>query len=462
MDETASPLAAPPRSTWSDKPTRSKAPLIFFLLMVLIAMSVTLVLLEKNKRQPPLTLPSASSRVEPLDVRTPAPDEAAAKTALQQAEEDLKSTGSVPVQPRLEDPVDLITSIGNALANQDFATAEKLIGERAMSDETRARLKQMVSSQQLKLRAPNPVREVGEIELNRRARYALELTDREPGRDRIYFDLLKNGGLWEVDKITLPPADGEAIPRAMMVDALGITDSFLLAVLSQNFTLAREFVNREKVSDATLAGLCILFEEGNYRLRSEKPLRAILQKDDLTSFLANVQAADGTPAGQFAIILKKTPAQPNWVIDELNLDQLLSDYAQRFAGGDVYYTPLIKNPSGGDTLVLYFEFDEEKLTLRTQRQLTIVAMILKTDLKKKIHLSGHTDALGSAGYNQGLSQSRANAVKAYLIQNGVAAEQILTAAKGFTEPRRPNVKATGEDDPEGRRANRRTEIYLDF
>jgi outer membrane protein OmpA-like peptidoglycan-associated protein len=447
--------------SWREHNPRSKAPLIFFLLMVLLAMSTTLILLEKNKRARRVAFANGSQQSETLDVRSSAANQTA-KDPMKQAEDTLKTAGSVPVMPRRDDPVDLITSIGNALANQDFATAEKLIGERAMNGETRARLKEMVASQQLKLKAPNPVREVGELEINRRSRYALELKDREPGRDRIYFDLVKNNGMWEVDKLVLPPADGEVIPRAMMVDALGVTDSFLLAVLNQNFTLAREFVNREKVSDATLAGLCILFEEGNYRLRPEKPLRAILQKDDLTSFLANVQAADGSQAGQFAIILKKTSLNPNWVIDELNLDQLLSDYAQRFAGGDVYYTPLIKNPAGGDTLVLYFEFDEERLTARTERQLAIVAMILKTDVKRKIHLSGHTDALGSAGYNQELSLQRANAVKDYLIKSGVAAEQIITAAKGFTEPRRPNVKATGEDDPEGRRANRRTEIYLDF
>lgn len=448
-------------TSWRQPAPRSKAPLIFFLLLVLIAMSVTLILLEKNKRESKIALSSSSEKPQALQVnpQTPATPP---RTALQEAEENLKTTGSQPQQPKREDPIDLITSIGNALANQDFATAEKLIGERAMNPETRERLKQLSSSQQLKLRAPNPVREVGEMELNKKARYALELADREPGRDRIYFDLVKNGLLWEVDKLTLPPADGEAIPRAMLVDSLGITDSFLLAVLNQNFTLAKEFVNTEKVSDATLAGLCILFEEGNYRLRPEKPLRAILQKDDLASYLANVQAADGTQAAQFAIILKKNTTNPNWIIDDLNLDQLLSDYAQRFAGGDVYYTPLIKNPAGGDTLVLYFEFDEERLTLRTERQLAIVAMILKTDTRKKIHLSGHTDALGSADYNQGLSQKRANAVKAYLISAGVNPQQIITAAKGLTEPRRPNVKATGEDDPEGRRANRRTEIYLDF
>lgn len=455
-DTTAS-VAAP--STWRESSPKSKAPLIFFLFVVLLALSSTLVMLECSKRQRNLSKTNAAP--------PPAPDLAekppvVPKDPLKEAEENLKDTGIAPLQPHAEDPLDLITSIGNALVNKDYETAEKLIGKQAITPATMERLKQLSTQGQFKLRVPNPVREVGELELNKRARYSLELAEREAGRDRIYFDLMKEGQLWKVEKITLPPADGEAVPRALIVDSLGISDSFLLAALNQNFTLAKEFVNTEKVSDATLAGLCILFEEGNYQLRAEKPLRAVLQKENMASFLANVEAADGTQAAQFSLTLKKDANNPNWVIDELNLDQLLSDYAKRVAGGDVYYTPLIKNPSGGDTLVLYFDFDAEQLSLRTERQLAIVAMILKTDTKKKIHLSGHTDALGSADYNKTLSGKRAESVKEFLIKAGVDPTQIITAAKGLSEPRRPNVTAEGDDDPDGRRANRRTEIYLDF
>ena len=99
---------------------------------------------------------------------------------------------------------------------------------------------------------------------------------------------------------------------------------------------------------------------------------------------------------------------------------------------------------------------------RTRRQLEIVSMILSADPGKKITLSGHTDALGTEDYNNSLSSRRADVVRDFLIKAGVAARQIVTVAKGASQPRRPNVTETGEDNPEGRRANRRTEIYLDF
>jgi outer membrane protein OmpA-like peptidoglycan-associated protein len=141
---------------------------------------------------------------------------------------------------------------------------------------------------------------------------------------------------------------------------------------------------------------------------------------------------------------------------------LLAEYARRVAGGDVYYSPLVKNPAGGDTLALYFEFDEDEMNPRTRRQLEIVSHILRADPGKKITLSGHTDALGTEDYNHSLSARRAVAVKNFLIGAGVRAAQIVTIAKGASQPRRPNVTESGEDNPEGRRANRRTEIYLDF
>ena len=275
----------------------------------------------------------------------------------------------------------------------------------------------------------------------------------------MFFDVVQNAGQWSVAKVLFPESDAAAH------DPLGIADTFILALLRQDFRAAKSYVQPGTVSDATLAGLCILFEEGNYRLRPKKPLRSILTKETLATFLANVEASDGSQAAQFSLSMRPAALQaaaPQWQVTELNLDQLLSDYAQRIAGGDVYYTPLIRNPQGGDTLVLYFDFDAQELTPRTQRQLQIVASILRTDGQKKLHLSGHADGLGSENYNLGLSAGRAEQVKAFLVKQGVDQAQIVTSAKGFREPRRPNTKQTGEDDPEGRRVNRRAEIYLDF
>lgn len=51
----------------------------------------------------------------------------------------------------------------------------------------------------------------------------------------------------------------------------------------------------------------------------------------------------------------------------------------------------------------------------------------------KVTITGHTDQLGSAAYNRGLSQRRANSVKAYLVSKGIAANRLVAQGVGSTK-----------------------------
>src|SRR5690606_8329073 len=126
---------------------------------------------------------------------------------------------------------DLVARIAKAIEAGDLATAAKLIGKDALDPTTLERLKKLAANQAIRLRQPGGVREVGELELNALARWALELDGREAGRDRIFLDLRRKQGAWSVEKITLPPAADEPIPKAILADSLGTADAFLQAVL---------------------------------------------------------------------------------------------------------------------------------------------------------------------------------------------------------------------------------------
>ncbi|MCX8239224.1 MAG: OmpA family protein [Akkermansiaceae bacterium] len=358
------------------------------------------------------------------------------------------------------DPETLLKKIGKALEASDLKETTTLIGQKALDASHLKGLQALAEKGDFRLSAMDPVVEIGELEPNRKSRWALNMQGEQTGA-RIYFDLLRGDtGKWAVDKIKLP--DEEVPGRAVFVDALGITAAFLQAALDQNFDDAKSFVDSEKVSDAKIAGLCIIFEEAKYKLRAQKPLRAMFNKDLTAGFVAHVEDETGEKAADFGLNVQRVSANQPWRVTEVNLDSLLADYADRVAGGDVHFTPLIKNPAGGDTLILYFGFDEDGLTPRTQRQLNIVAGLLNLDPNKKLTLSGHTDALGTDEYNNVLSGRRAGAVESYLLEVGVSSEQIVALAEGEAKPRRPNSTEEGEDNPTGRRANRRTEIYLDF
>jgi len=440
---------------------RSRVPYFFLGLAAVLAIAAVVLLILRPGSEP---APVPADPVVLADEEVPAVEPDRIETldeapAMESPDEVLADLG---IGVAAVDPAELVSRIGKALEEGDLATVGRLVGKDALDQETLERLKRMASNHPLRLREPEGVREVGELELNALARWALELEGFESGRDRIFLDLRRREGKWSVERLTLPPGVDEPIPRAILADPLGVADAFLQAVLRQDFEFAREFVDQEQVSDAKIAGLCILFEEGEYRLRPSKPLRSLFRREDTVGFLANVQTRDGSQAAQFSMTLRQPPVPSNWIVYEINLDQLLADYARRVAGGDLYYSPLVKNPQGGDTLALYFDFDEDAINPRTERQLQIVAQILLTDPGKKLTLSGHTDSLGTEAYNNQLSARRAAVVRDFLAASGVPSSQIVTLAKGASQPRRPNVTETGDDDPEGRRVNRRTEIYLDF
>jgi outer membrane protein OmpA-like peptidoglycan-associated protein len=70
-----------------------------------------------------------------------------------------------------------------------------------------------------------------------------------------------------------------------------------------------------------------------------------------------------------------------------------------------------------------------------------------------VEIHGHTDNVGKRAYNMKLSMDRANAVKEYLVQRGIAESRITTKGFGFDKPIVPN------DSPENRQKNRRIEFF---
>ena len=80
--------------------------------------------------------------------------------------------------------------------------------------------------------------------------------------------------------------------------------------------------------------------------------------------------------------------------------------------------------------------------------------LLEEHPARTVVIEGHTDSLGAQGFNHGLSQRRADAVKAYLIARGVETRRVSSLGKGESEPVAPNHSAAG------RRCNRRVEVII--
>jgi OOP family OmpA-OmpF porin len=101
----------------------------------------------------------------------------------------------------------------------------------------------------------------------------------------------------------------------------------------------------------------------------------------------------------------------------------------------------------------YFDFD--KATLKPAGKERIDAEIVRPMTEHpelRALVEGHTDSIGSEAYNQRLSERRANAVRDYMVGQGIAPSRITTKGWGKSKPVADNKTK------EGRAKNRRVEV----
>jgi OOP family OmpA-OmpF porin len=244
-------------------------------------------------------------------------------------------------------------------------------------------------------------------------------------------------------------------------DALGAASEFLSSLIGRDFRTARQLTNPGKVPHEKLAGLCIVFEEGGYTPDSDHPVTVTAENGGQAWAITKVRPADGGSESEIGMEMQRQ-ADGSWRVESVDFSRLLDAYVKATAAGTVFYAPIVRSPSGGESIVIYFEFDRSVLHPRAVQQLKIVAELLKSDPARRLRLTGHADSLGADDYNYRLSHERAAAVRGQLALLGVAASQIETIGFGASAPLDPNRLDGGVDNPAGRSRNRRTEIHLDF
>ncbi|MDZ4370783.1 MAG: OmpA family protein [Phenylobacterium sp.] len=108
-----------------------------------------------------------------------------------------------------------------------------------------------------------------------------------------------------------------------------------------------------------------------------------------------------------------------------------------------------------------FDFDKASIRQEGRGGLeTLARLIQASGGDDAISIEGYTDSHGEEAYNLALSQRRAEAVKAFLVQQGVAEDRLRTVGLGEQRPVAPNARPDGSDDEDGRQRNRRVEVIL--
>ncbi len=450
------------------------------------------------------------SRLQPAAPEPVAP--AAAPTAVTPPPAPVVTPPPAPAKPKAPPPappadrfgfarpLDLGREMARSLASADFDRAGRLA---AVADPDQAAqltelFQNLARDLKVKVGREDQVELLGLVADKTRLALPLSL----PGHDqplRLELDLERDAKMgWKIASLQLPkelamalpaPADPQpaapaspaspakpaspkmakptAAPRVLVrvathPDALSFASEFVRVLLRHDFGAARRLVDESKVTAQRLAGLCIVFEEGRYEMKPERPLIVTVANPEVAWVIAQVQSPSLGQSTEFGLELQRAGIDQPWQVKGLNLSEILGSFAASAGKLGVPYTPIVKNPRGGESLALYFEYDRAELHPRARKQLEIVAGLLKSDTSRKLRIAGHTDAKGTENYNIQLSRARAEAVKRGLATLGVSAGQIVTTGLGTAQPLGPNQKADGSDNPEGRSRNRRAEIFLDF
>ena len=106
------------------------------------------------------------------------------------------------------------------------------------------------------------------------------------------------------------------------------------------------------------------------------------------------------------------------------------------------------------SFLLYFESDTSKLSPESKEVLAEIVRTIKNRKSKGVYVAGHTDRLGTAVYNRGLSSRRANYIRDQLLFSGVKSSALVVLFHGEAIP------LINTEDEVAEPLNRRVEVIV--
>ena len=194
----------------------------------------------------------------------------------------------------------------------------------------------------------------------------------------------------------------------------------------------------------------------------QSALEAAQQRDQAESAKAQSDQAAEQARQQAQVAQQKAAiAQQNAAVAEQKAEEYQKARAEELAHLQQVLNQIADTRKTSTGLVMTLgsksiRFDFDKFSLRSEDRevLARIAGILSTVKGYQIYVYGYTDQIGTADYNQKLSERRAKSVRDYLVQAGL--DPGIISAKGFGEAD-PRVAAI---NPQANAINRRVEIGL--
>lgn len=189
-----------------------------------------------------------------------------------------------------------------------------------------------------------------------------------------------------------------------------------------------------------------------------KPVEADVELYDLASGHLSTAAYSDPVTGEFLVCL------PQGVDHALNAsaDGFLFysrnyTYAEIQSGAPYQLEVQLSRPVAGEKIELrniFFQTASYELLPASTVELDKLVRLLQGNPGMRIEVGGHTDNVGKDADNQVLSERRANAVRDFVLAQGIAADRVTAKGYGAKQPVATN------DTEEGRAQNRRTEVTV--
>jgi outer membrane protein OmpA-like peptidoglycan-associated protein len=145
--------------------------------------------------------------------------------------------------------------------------------------------------------------------------------------------------------------------------------------------------------------------------------------------------------------VRETNYRPGYVLHGLQIASLNREFES-----NIYHLQNTHTPAfiASD---LFFDFNSFKIKYSFEKYLLLLVDQIKMNKESTIEIFGHTDNIGKTDYNMQLSQKRADAVKEFLLLNGLT-NPIVSIGFGDQKPTLPNTSELN------RQKNRRVEVFF--
>jgi outer membrane protein OmpA-like peptidoglycan-associated protein len=193
--------------------------------------------------------------------------------------------------------------------------------------------------------------------------------------------------------------------------------------------------------------------------QSRNRIQAKFELYDLSNGKLMSQSSSDPISGEFLLCI---PTNKNYMLNVSKAGYLF--YSDNFALSGIFHLdkPYLKDIplkpiKMGEKIILYnifYETDSYSLKSESQYELDKIVRFLIDNPAVNIEISGHTDNIGTEAHNQSLSENRAKSVVNYLTDHGINSIRLTYKGYAFSLPVDTN------DTPEGRAANRRTELKI--